>query len=386
LAVRIEFESGRVKDNPKRRDLDRIGDEEYAILSRSSLHFIQCCAMDDPPWGFVLEYQDGSTDDHYRALGGPIDLHRIVAAFAKYLARDPSWQQDFRWGKMDSVDWSVEESVAPPAWITMRGREFEWYLKAVFESHGYQVETTKATGDQGVDLIVSGNDCRYAVQVKGCANKVGNSAVQEVFAGMKYYDCDECVVITNNRFTTSARHLAERVSCILIDRHDIQDLIAERGPRSIRADDRERTRIEPPGETAAERLGETLGGVLCDWAEERLRNWWERRKSRKCWRPLDVSPQHGHRLGHPIRTVYPAHRVEATAGTPWQLAGDDGDCPSESRHSFITVPAPPLTLRSRVASAVRRACATTNYDNNRLADANIPLIRTTVSRFPSLLA
>ncbi|NLF73912.1 MAG: restriction endonuclease [Candidatus Anammoximicrobium sp.] len=120
----------------------------------------------------------------------------------------------------------------------MRDKEFEWFLKDVFEGLGYQVETTKASGDQGVDLIVSGDNRRIAVQAKGYANKVGNDAVQQVYAGMKYYNCGECAVITNNRFSSAARDLAKRVKCILIDRDGVENFVAGRHPwaMSIRAD------------------------------------------------------------------------------------------------------------------------------------------------------
>src|SRR5690606_15590833 len=69
-------------------------------------------------------------------------------------------------------------------WRAMRGVEWEAYLCEVFQAHGAIVETTKTTGDQGVDLIVIDGGRRCAVQAKGYDGSVGNSAVQQAVAGM----------------------------------------------------------------------------------------------------------------------------------------------------------------------------------------------------------
>ncbi len=246
------FESGKSIENPRIRDLERIKDEKFSILEAGPYRCIQCLKMGDPPWGYVVEYQDGSLDEQYQSVDGPIGVNRVVAAFTKYLKGDPSWQQDFTWGKLNPNDWSVDESVGPPRWTAMRDKELEWFLKDVFEQLGYQVQLTKASGDQGVDLIVSGGGRRIAIQVKGYANAVGNSAVQEVYAGMNFWKCQECAVITNSRFTKSAKHLADSLNCKLIDRRRMDDLMAGEHPwaRSLRTAD-DYSRIEHPVEPRA---------------------------------------------------------------------------------------------------------------------------------------
>lgn len=98
-------------------------------------------------------------------------------------------------------------------------------MKEVFEDLGYVVETTKASGDQGVDLLISRRGTRIAVQAKGYAESVGNSAVQEAHAGMAFYACHKSMVVTNSSFTTAAQQLAERIGCVLIDGSRVPDLI-----------------------------------------------------------------------------------------------------------------------------------------------------------------
>ncbi len=61
-------------------------------------------------------------------------------------------------------------------WKEMRSVEFEAFLERVFTELGYTVETTKVTGDQGLDLIVSYRSRRIGIQVKGyhCPASVEN--------------------------------------------------------------------------------------------------------------------------------------------------------------------------------------------------------------------
>jgi len=113
-------------------------------------------------------------------------------------------------------------------WRAMRGVDFEQFLVRAFEMLGYQVQTTKASGDQGADLLVTGKGIKLAVQAKGYDSSVGNHAVMEVVAGMHFYQCVSCAVITNSHFTPTAEKLAQANGCRLIDGAHIPDLIEGR--------------------------------------------------------------------------------------------------------------------------------------------------------------
>jgi HJR/Mrr/RecB family endonuclease len=113
-------------------------------------------------------------------------------------------------------------------WRLLRGVDFENFLHRVFETLGYQVQPTKASTDQGADLIVSGKGILLAVQAKGYEKSVGNHSVMEVTAGMQFYRCNSCAVITNSGFTRAARRLAHATGCQLVDGSQIPDLIEGR--------------------------------------------------------------------------------------------------------------------------------------------------------------
>ena len=105
----------------------------------------------------------------------------------------------------------------------MSGVEFESFLKDYFEKRGYLATTTKASGDQGIDVIIEKNAVKTGVQAKCYSGTVGNSAIQEAVAGKKFYNCDKVMVITNNFFTDSAIALAKANDVVLWDRNILKE-------------------------------------------------------------------------------------------------------------------------------------------------------------------
>jgi HJR/Mrr/RecB family endonuclease len=107
----------------------------------------------------------------------------------------------------------------------MTGEEFEYFLKDLFVSLGYEAEVTRLSGDQGADLIVE-KDNRIVIQAKRYSNKVNNSAIQEVIGAKKYYNAKKAMVITNYYFTKSAKELAEINDVILWNRDMLKEKIS----------------------------------------------------------------------------------------------------------------------------------------------------------------
>jgi HJR/Mrr/RecB family endonuclease len=107
-------------------------------------------------------------------------------------------------------------------WRELRGVDWENYLAEVCSALGARVELTKISGDQGVDLVAIFQARRVAIQAKGWSNSVGNSAVQEVVSGQRFYNCHACAVITNSRFTPSAVELAKVNGCSLISEDNFE--------------------------------------------------------------------------------------------------------------------------------------------------------------------
>ncbi|MBO7327034.1 MAG: restriction endonuclease, partial [Clostridia bacterium] len=109
----------------------------------------------------------------------------------------------------------------------MTGTEFEEFLCIFFTNQGYKCQTTKASGDQGIDLIAVKDDVKLAIQAKCYTGSVGNHAVMEAVAGTKYYKANRTMVITNSTFTKSAIELAKANNVILWDRQTLIEKISQ---------------------------------------------------------------------------------------------------------------------------------------------------------------
>ena len=106
------------------------------------------------------------------------------------------------------------------------GIDYENYIETLLKNKGFVVKRTPKSGDQGVDLIVEGNNNRIAIQCKFYSKPVGNKAVQEVSAGKDYYNCALGCVVSNNSFTPSARKLANSLEITLLNNDAIIDYVS----------------------------------------------------------------------------------------------------------------------------------------------------------------
>jgi hypothetical protein len=130
--------------------------------------------------------------------------------FENHLLQDDSAQSIF----IDDID-------------LMNGYEFENFVAELFRKMGYKAEVTRASGDQGIDVIIQKNGRKIGVQAKCYSKAVANKAIQEVVAGLNYYGLDKGIVITNNYFTNSAVELAGKNNIILWDRNKLKDKLTE---------------------------------------------------------------------------------------------------------------------------------------------------------------
>jgi restriction system protein len=102
---------------------------------------------------------------------------------------------------------------------------FEKSVAKDFEYLGWQSAETKATGDQGADVIAKKNDITCIVQCKLYSSPVGNKAVQEVYSANKFYHGDYAIVVTNNEYTKSAKALASSLGVTLLHYSQVEDFI-----------------------------------------------------------------------------------------------------------------------------------------------------------------
>lgn len=102
--------------------------------------------------------------------------------------------------------------------------DYEHCCADLLRQHGWDARITQATGDQGVDIVVSKLDIVGAIQCKKYSTPVGNKAVQEVYAGMQYVGAHFCAVVTNAGYTRSAKELAQTLGVLLLHHDELKFL------------------------------------------------------------------------------------------------------------------------------------------------------------------
>lgn len=119
----------------------------------------------------------------------------------------------------------------------MDGYQYEKKCAELLKAKGFsRVQVTPGSGDQGIDVIAYQFGKKYGVQCKYYEGTVGNKAIQEVYAGAAYYNCDVALVVTSSTLTKSAKALAsklkvevwENVDAIYLQKHTAEYIEQER--------------------------------------------------------------------------------------------------------------------------------------------------------------
>ena len=74
-------------------NLSMKNDDSFAILGPTGMTYIQIAG--DKTAGFDLEYQDGSTNAHFKAKDENITLDQVVEAFIAYRDGHTNWRDKF---------------------------------------------------------------------------------------------------------------------------------------------------------------------------------------------------------------------------------------------------------------------------------------------------
>ena len=112
----------------------------------------------------------------------------------------------------------------------LSGEHYEVLCRDLLRARGWQVSTTPVTGDQGADLIADAGGRRVVIQCKFHAKPIGNKAVQEAQAAIRYHGGHRAAVVSNARFTRSAQDLAKANGVLLLHHDELPDLERRLGP------------------------------------------------------------------------------------------------------------------------------------------------------------
>jgi len=97
LIVNGEKLAGLISDRQIEESIRSLTDDvdSFAILARSDQVYIQTSG--DPHNGFVLEYRDGSEEEHYSCTNFELTAEQVIRAFQSYLANDDKWKSELEW-------------------------------------------------------------------------------------------------------------------------------------------------------------------------------------------------------------------------------------------------------------------------------------------------
>ena len=113
--------------------------------------------------------------------------------------------------------------------VPLDGIDFEHWCADALRKFGWQATVSKASGDQGVDILARREGISVAVQCKRYTKPVGNKAVQEAFSGKQHVQASHACVIATGGFTKSAKELASSTGVFLLDAELISDFSKEYG-------------------------------------------------------------------------------------------------------------------------------------------------------------
>ena len=124
-----------------------------------------------------------------------------------------------------------ERNLAAENIDSLTGVEFERVCKQLLEKMGFSVETTKVTGDGGIDLIaynfqplLSG---KYIIQCKRYAGSVGEPIIRDLYGVITSERANKGILMTSGVFTKQAQIFADGKPIELIDGVKLQKLLQE---------------------------------------------------------------------------------------------------------------------------------------------------------------
>jgi restriction system protein len=99
--------------------------------------------------------------------------------------------------------------------------EYEIYCAELLARRKWKADVTKASQDQGVDIVATKGRLRLVLQCKKYSKPVGNHAVQQIVAAIAHEDADRGVVVATTPFTRAAKKLAASNNVLLLHHRDL---------------------------------------------------------------------------------------------------------------------------------------------------------------------
>lgn len=162
-------------------------------------------------------------------LGADTRWHLVPSEYRLYV---PPWQSAFAFA--DPIEAIIRESATnPSAVFRLTSREFEKFLRRIFEAFGYDVQLTAATRDGGADLLcltqtVGDIPVKLAIEAKRYARNrpITVSLVRQFVGANVHLKANKLVYITTSRYTREATRYANSPDLVgLLELKELPDIM-----------------------------------------------------------------------------------------------------------------------------------------------------------------
>ena len=101
--------------------------------------------------------------------------------------------------------------------LGLSGLDFEYAVATIMTRLGYSATVTQASGDGGIDIIVSYQGMKFPIQCKNKAKPQGPDVIREFIGAMTIQYYDYGAIIASNGFTKGSIELAQDHNIELLD-------------------------------------------------------------------------------------------------------------------------------------------------------------------------
>lgn len=137
---------------------------------------------------------------------------------------------DLDW-ELSQISHQINNAVAYEDINSLSGVEFENVCQALVEKMGFTTQTTKASGDGGIDLIAYNSQPllsgKYIIQCKRYTGSVGEPIIRDLYGVITSERANKGILMTTGHFTKSAISFAEGKPIELIDCIKLKELLTQ---------------------------------------------------------------------------------------------------------------------------------------------------------------
>ncbi len=115
--------------------------------------------------------------------------------------------------------WQIKKSIN--YWDSLDGHAFEKNVASLFIKQGYNAKVSKQGGDGGIDIVLTKNDERIAVQCKAHNKAVAPSVARDLYGTMVSGGFEKGMIVSKNGFTKGVFSFVRDKNIELVDLDDI---------------------------------------------------------------------------------------------------------------------------------------------------------------------